>query len=79
MRNLLAAVLMGGLIVSPTLVLAVSSLPKGRPAGVKKAQVIESPIFAIALGGAIGLGVALASADDGVTPVSPPATTPSTT
>lgn len=75
MRNVCAAALIGAVILGPAL--ADSTLVPGKPAGVKKAQAMDSPVLGIALVGAIGLAAGLVSADDGITP--PPATSTTTT
>ena len=79
MRNVYAAVLMGALMVSPTLGQAEPSLANGKPAGVKNAQLSGNPILVIALVGAVGLGIGLAVSNGSDNPAITPASTPTST
>ncbi len=76
MRYVCAAVLTGALAICPTFGFAEPGLPLGKPASAKKADLIETPIFAVALVGTAGLAVGLSVSRDGVAPAVPPMSPP---
>jgi len=79
MRIFGAAILAASLLV--TNAFAATTLPSGKPAGVKKAQENNNTIMIIGGVGLAGLGIALASSSNGGGPTTftTPATTTTTT
>ena len=63
MRNITAAILAAGLLISTAAQAAEGALPAGKPAGVHKAELITTPLIVVGVVAAAAVGVAIGSSD----------------
>lgn len=63
MRNITAAILAAGLLISTAASAAEGVLPPGKPAGVRKAELLTTPVIIVGVVAAIAAGVAIGSAN----------------
>jgi hypothetical protein len=62
MRNLTAAILAAGLLISTAASAADGALPAGKPAGVHPAALLTTPIIIVGVVAAAAAGIAIGSA-----------------
>ncbi len=63
MRNITAALLATGLLISTAAQAADGALPAGKPAGVHHAELLSTPIIVVGVVAAAAAGIAIGSAN----------------
>jgi hypothetical protein len=63
MRNITAAILAAGLLISTAASAAEGALPAGKPAGVRQAELLTTPLIIVGVVAAVAAGVAIGSAN----------------
>ena len=61
MKNLTAAILAAGLLISTAASANEGALPPGKPAGVHKAELLTTPLIIVGVVAAVAVGVAIGS------------------
>jgi hypothetical protein len=62
MRNITAAILAAGLLISTAASASEGALPAGKPAGVHQAELLTTPLIIVGVVAAVAAGVAIGSA-----------------
>ena len=69
MRNITAALLATGLLISTAAQAADGALPAGKPAGVHHAELLTTPVIVVGVVAAAAAGIAIGSANSAPAPV----------